>query len=310
MTIKGKQPISQTTRVSPDRTGIMPVEDGARQVYWEYFGHGEKEAVVLLNGIAMLTRSWYRVAHYLLPDYDLLLYDFFGQGGSSQEDEPYYIHRFADYLIAIMDELGIDKIHPIGVSYGGFIAADLGRLHQERLHTLTLSGILLTSETLFQMYQDISLMFYQAPKEIFHIYTHYIYEKIFGENFARTLYGEDMERTRLKFYNRYADRLYCLTRLTEAQNIFFENIDNDPDAYRRFQTPTLLLSGEQDRAVPTWQQTKIVDIVQNCRQITIPKSGHLTYVEQPDIFWPLVRRFMSTKSIDFELPEHPGQKSR
>jgi 3-oxoadipate enol-lactonase len=289
-----------TQRVTPDRTGFVQVEDGTRHIYWEYIGQGEREVVVLLNGLAMLTRSWYRNVPSVYPDYDVLLYDYFGQGQSSQEDEPYYIPRFCDYLVRIMDDLGIDRIHPIGVSYGGFIAADLGRLYQDRLHTLTLSGIILTRETLFQMYQDLSLMFYRLPEPAFEIYTHYMYEKIFGERFAEMVYGESSERTRLKFYDRYRDKKHCLIRLTEAQDPFFENIDNDRDAYRYIMTPTLVLTGEQDRALPPWQQRKLLDILPNCRQIMVPESGHLTYLERPDLFWPTVKAFFAAKSTGFE----------
>jgi len=287
-------------KIAPTKNGFIQVENGTRQIYWEYFGEGEKEVVVLLNGVAMLTRSWYRVVPNLYPEFDVLLYDYFGQGQSSQEDEPYYISSFSDYLIAIMDELGIEKIHPIGVSYGGFIGADLGRLHQDRLHTLTLSGILITRETLFQMYQDISLRFYRNPDPAFEIYTYYIYEKIFGENLATQVYGEHMERTRSKLFGRYNDKKYCLIRLTEAQDPFFENIDQNPDAYRKVMTPTLIFTGEQDRAIPPWQQGKLVDILPNSRQIMVPDSGHLTYLERPDIFWPTVKRFIDQKSIDIQ----------
>ena len=294
--------LPDTRRVEPNRAGALPVEGGTRRIYWEYFGQGEKEVVVLLNGVGMLTRSWYRNVPNLYPDYDVLLYDYFGQGGSSQEDEPYYIDKFAAYLIGIMDHLGIDKIHPVGVSYGGFIAADLGRLFQDRLHTLTLSGILLTRETLFQLYQDISLMFYRDTDKAFEIYTYYLYEKTFGEPFAALIYGETMERTRQKFYERYVDRKYCLVRLTEAQNAFFENIDADPQAYRQINTPTLILTGEQDRAIPPWQQRKLLDILPNSRQIMLPGCGHLTYQERGDIFWPTVKRFFTTKSIEFAMP--------
>jgi pimeloyl-ACP methyl ester carboxylesterase len=163
---------------------------------------------------------------------------------------------------------------------------------------LTLSGIILTRETLFQMYQDISLMFYRAPDYAFEIYTFYMYEKIFGENFASMVYGESMERTRAKFYDRYHDKTYCLIRLTEAQDPFFENIDREPDAYTGIQTPTLILTGEQDRALPPWQQVKLVDILPNSRQLFIPKCGHLTYLERPDVFWPTVKRFFAAKSLD------------
>jgi pimeloyl-ACP methyl ester carboxylesterase len=279
---------------------MVQVENGAREIYWEYFGRGEREVIVLLNGLAMLTRSWYRNVPSVRSEYDVLLYDYLGQGRSSQEDEPYYIDRFCDYLIHILDVLDIERIHPVGVSYGGFVAAGLGRLHSDRLHTLTLSGILLTRETLFQMYQDLSLMFYRLPEPAFEIYTHYMYEKIFGEEFAQRVYGPSSELTRLKFYDRYRDKRYCLIRLTEAQDPFFDDIDRNPDAYRHVRTPTLVLTGEQDRAIPPWQQRKLLDILPNARQIIVPQSGHLTYLERPDFFWPTVKRFLRAKTVDFD----------
>jgi 3-oxoadipate enol-lactonase len=301
--------MAERQRVAPDRTGFVPVESGTRCIYWEYFGDRsdgrEREVVVLLNGLAMLTRSWYRNVPSVYPEYDVLLYDYLGQGQSSQEDEPYFIPKFCDYLVRILDELGIERIHPVGVSYGGFIAADLGRLYGDRLHTLTLSGIILTRETLFQMYQDLSLMFYRLPEPAFEIYTHYMYEKIFGEKFAQMVYGVNSERTRLKFYDRYQTKKHCLIRLTEAQDPFFENIDRNPDAYRGVTTPTLIFTGEQDRALPPWQQRKLLDILPNARQIMVPESGHLTYLERPDIFWPMARRFFRKKAVDFEAELDP-----
>jgi pimeloyl-ACP methyl ester carboxylesterase len=151
------------------------------------------------------------------------------------------------------------------------------------------------------MYQDLSLRFYRAGGEAFDIYTQYMYEKIFGERFASQVYGESMERTRRKFTDRYRDRTYCLIRLTEAQDPFFENIDNDPGAYGQVMTPILVLTGEQDRALPPWQQRKLLDILPNSRQIMLPECGHMTYLERPDIFWPTVRAFIRAKSLEFEV---------
>jgi len=291
-----------TDKITPSKKGISKVENDTRDIYWEFFGQGDREVIVLLNGVAMLTWSWHRTVPILFDEYDVLLYDYFGQGSSSQEDEPYFINRFADYLIQIMDELDIDKVHPIGVSYGGFIGAELGRLHQDRLHTLTLSGIIITREMQFQMYQDLSLLFYRSEDPpAFEIYTHFMYEKIFGEEFAQRLYPDKLEAGRIRFYERYKDRRYCLIRLTEAQDPFFENIDNDSDAYRDIQIPVLILTGDQDRALPPWQQVKMLDILPNSRQIMIPGVGHMTYMERPDIFWPNVKKFIASKSVDFSI---------
>ncbi len=62
--------------------------------------------MALLNGLAMSTRAWYGFLPLLADEYDVLLYDYLGQGESSKPDEPYSITRIAQYLTAIMDELG------------------------------------------------------------------------------------------------------------------------------------------------------------------------------------------------------------
>jgi pimeloyl-ACP methyl ester carboxylesterase len=167
----------------PDREGFV-AGDGHR-IHYEYFGRGVREAICLLNGLAMHTKAWYGFLPRLLPDLDVILYDYPGQGTSSADDVPYRIPRLAAYLSLIADELGIHRFHLMGISYGGFVALDFARQFQARLHTMTLSGILLSHEVLFQMYQDLSLRFYRAGPEAFELYTHYMYEKIFGEAFVR-----------------------------------------------------------------------------------------------------------------------------
>ena len=59
--------------------------------------------------------------------------------------------------------------------------------------------------------------------------------------------------------------------------------------------------GEQDRAIPPWQQRKLLDILPNARQIMVPDSGHLTYLERPDIFWPAAKAFFAAKSTRFDV---------
>jgi pimeloyl-ACP methyl ester carboxylesterase len=67
-------------------------------------------------------------------------------------------------------------VHLLGISYGGFVALDFARRNQRRLYALTLSGILLSHEELFRMYQDMSLRFYRAGEVGFELYTHYFAE--------------------------------------------------------------------------------------------------------------------------------------
>ena len=93
----------------------------------------------------------------------------------------------------------------MGISYGGFVALEFARQFQERLYTLTLSGIILSHEELFEMYEALSLRFYRGGPQAFELYTHYMYEKIFGERFVASV-GPSLETMRRNFYERYRDR--------------------------------------------------------------------------------------------------------
>jgi pimeloyl-ACP methyl ester carboxylesterase len=288
----------KTHEVIPDRSGYLNVPEDSARIYWEYFGAGDKEVLVLLNGLAMSTRAWYRSLCIVQPDYDVLLYDYLGQGKSTCDDVPYLIPRFCDYLASIMDALSIDKVHTMGVSYGGFIGADFGRLYPHRLHTQTLSGILLSHEVSFQMYQDLSLRFYQGGADAFDIYTQYLYEKIFGEAFLRAV-GPKLEKMRASFVKSYEDRVFCLVRLTEAQNPFFAELDQNLAGYRACRVPTLIIAGGHDRAIPPWMQRKMCAIYPVHKLLVFEGSGHMTYMEYPELFWSALKRTMAAKSVDW-----------
>jgi pimeloyl-ACP methyl ester carboxylesterase len=210
----------------------------------------------------------------------------------------------AGYLAAIADLLGLDRLHVVGVSYGGFIAEEFARLYQHRLHTLTLSGILLSHETLFQMYEAMSLRFYRGGPAAFELYTHYMYEKIFGEEFVTAMGPERLEAMRQRFHDRYATRVFSLIRLTEAQDPFFAALDEHLPQYRAIRTPTLVMPGADDRAIPLWMQRKICGVLPDARWEPIERSGHVVYLERPDAFWPRLRAFMAAKSTAFELPRN------
>jgi 3-oxoadipate enol-lactonase len=270
------------------------VESPKGRYYWERHGAGGRETVCLLNGLAMSTASWTSFLPQLLDTWDVLLFDYFGQGKSSCDDAPYLISDFADALERIMDAAGLSKLHVVGVSYGGFVAADFGRLHGDRLSTLTLSGILLSHETLFSMYQELSLRFYRGGRELFEIYTHYMYEKIFGEAFVARV-AEKLETMRQNFNDRYKERIHALIRLTEAQNPFFEALDANLAGYAAIGVPTLILAGAEDRAIPPRVQRKIADLIPSARYEEIEGSGHVVYLERPDLFWPRLRRFLASK---------------
>ncbi|MCB1033238.1 MAG: alpha/beta hydrolase, partial [Acidobacteria bacterium] len=133
-------------------------------------------------------------------------------------------------------------------------------------------------------------------------YTHYLYEKIFGEPFLRQLPAETLQSMRGRFHERYKDRVFCLVRLTEAQDPFFEGLEERLDEYRGIDVPVLIVGGTQDRAIPLWQQEKLCSILPRTRLVTLSGAGHVVYLEKRREFFTLLRAFLGAGSTDFELP--------
>jgi pimeloyl-ACP methyl ester carboxylesterase len=282
-------------RREPFRSGHLPDPASPQhRIWWELHGTGDREVVCLLNGLAMHTKAWYPFLDDL-RGYDVLLYDYLGQGASSSPDEPVTIPQLAAELHAILDELAIAHAHVVGVSYGGFVAAEVARLFADRLHTLTLSGILLSHERSFELYQAMSLRFYAGGRELFPLYTHYMYERIFGERFLRETPPAQLETMRQRFEERYLDRVHSLRRLTEAQDELFAGLEGRLDEYRALTVPVLILSGEQDRTIPLAAQASLTSIFPNSRYETIPEAGHVAYMERREDFFPRLLRFFASR---------------
>ncbi|HMB51974.1 MAG TPA: alpha/beta hydrolase [Thermoanaerobaculia bacterium] len=281
----------------PARCGHLEVENGHR-VWWElHAGAKEGEArgtVCLLNGLAMHTRAWYPFLDDL-AGWDVLLWDYLGQGESSSPDEAVTLPQLAGHLRLVLGAAGLDRIHLVGISYGGFVALEFARLSHHRLATLTLSGILLTPRQVFEMYEATSLRFYAGGRDLFALYTHYLYEKIFGERFLSAVSPDDLEAMRRRFEERYADRIHSLVRLTEAQDPFFAAVPELLDDYRAVPTPVLVLAGEEDRVIPLDAQREMAEIFPNARYEVIPEAGHVVYLERRDLFWPRLVRFMESR---------------
>ena len=256
--------------------------------------------VCLLNGLAMHTKAWYPFLAELTDGYDVLLYDYLGQGESSPADVPYSIPELAGYLVAILDQLGLERIHLMGVSYGGFVALEFARAEQERLHTLTLSGILLSHERTSRCTRTSRCASTAAARRPSRS-TPTTSTRRSSASASLAVAPETFEAMRQRFVDRYVDARHCLVRLTEAQNPFFDALEEparlprdrhaDPDHRRR--------AGPRDPALGPAQARRAA--AQHALRGG-PGRGHVVYLEKPKQFFGMIRAFMESKSLDFECP--------
>lgn len=119
--------------------GFLTRPDGTR-LYHEEHGDPAAEAIVLLEGMGGDIPGWRRNIPHLAVELYVVAYDLRGNGNSSEPIGSVTMATFADDTIALLDELGVDRAHVYGQSFGGLVAIELVLAHPRRVRTLVLAA--------------------------------------------------------------------------------------------------------------------------------------------------------------------------
>jgi pimeloyl-ACP methyl ester carboxylesterase len=98
---------------------------------------GSGPPLLLLNGGLMSIAAWEPVAEPLARDFTVVRCDLRGQL-LSPGAVPASLEGQAAEVLALLDHLGLSRVHVVGTSYGGFVGQVLALAHPERVASLTL----------------------------------------------------------------------------------------------------------------------------------------------------------------------------
>jgi pimeloyl-ACP methyl ester carboxylesterase len=112
------------------------------RIHYETIGQGPP--LVMQYGQYFPLEVWHEY-HYvdrLRDDFQLILVDARGHGDSAKiyEPEAYQTERMASDILAVLDDLGLEKAHYMGYSSGGYTGFVLAKHAQQRLLSLILGG--------------------------------------------------------------------------------------------------------------------------------------------------------------------------
>jgi 3-oxoadipate enol-lactonase len=113
--------------------------DGTRIAY-RFDGREDAPVLMLSNSIATSLHMWDGVVPDLVEHFRLLRYDMRGHGGSDAPVGAYSIDRLGRDAIELLDALGLERVHFLGLSLGGMIGQWLGIRASERVDRLILSN--------------------------------------------------------------------------------------------------------------------------------------------------------------------------
>ena len=102
---------------------------------------GEGQPLLLVMGLGGNLEMWGPLEQELVPlGFQTIAFDAPGTGGS---DPPGALRRMAglaDLTAALLDELGLDRVDVLGVSFGGALAQELAHRHPARVGRLVLAA--------------------------------------------------------------------------------------------------------------------------------------------------------------------------
>jgi 3-oxoadipate enol-lactonase len=116
----------------------VPFADlGGHPFFFERLGTGER--LLFIGGTGGdLRRPETRLFGPLARHFDLLTWDQRGMGQSYKGDGPFTMADYADDAAKLMDAIGWDDAHVIGVSFGGMVAQEFALRHPAKVRRLIL----------------------------------------------------------------------------------------------------------------------------------------------------------------------------
>ena len=285
-------------------------------IYYEAFGKGEP--LVILHGGPGASHDYF--LPYLLPlarTNRLIFIDERGSGRSQKAEKAsdYTVENMVEDVEAIRKELKLGKISLLGHSCGGVLAEAYALKYQENLTHLILCSTFHSTKKMNEVLRNIKAK--MAPELRIRI------EKMEKEGLYG--HGKDYEK------NRYTSE-YMIAAWGEGYFPYLYQNHPDPnydpvangnmswDVYREMwgsngeyvidgnltsveygdqlptiKVPTLITAGDNDECDPSLSR-EMNEKIAGSKLVIFPKSGHMTFVDQPALFITAVDEFL-----------HPGK---
>ena len=248
-----------------------------------YLRRGEGEPLLLVMGLSGNHLHWGDpFLSQIESDFDAIAYDHRGIGRSDPCPGGYTIADMADDGAALLEALGLDSAHVMGVSMGGMVAQEIALRHTSRVRTLTLGctyaggeGSALTDPAIIQRMMQLFMSgrMGEAMQEM--------YRYNVSEDFAR-------DPANLETFKRIATQLPATLDVLMAQ---FQAVQGHDTSLRLEQIgmPTLVVHGSEDRILPVSNAHAIAERIPDSRLEIIDGVGHLFWWERPERSAELVR---------------------
>ncbi len=247
-------------------------------VHVEEMGPSGAPVVLMSNSLAADVSMWAAQARELARNYRVIRFDARGHGQTEATDDDYSLDLLADDALSLLDALGIEKVHFIGLSLGGMIGQLLAVRAPHRLQSLVLCATFAsTSPEMWDQRVKAARSTGVAP-----------------------LVEPTLERWLTPGFRAarpdVADAVRAMIARTTAEGYAgcaaairdMDLIGTAP----RISLPTLLLAAADDPSAPPETMSQLHERIEGARFVVLEDAAHLFTIEQPDRVTQIIAGFL------------------
>ena len=274
------------------------------QVRLHYEEAGAGTPIVFVHEFGGDHRSWEPQMRHFARRHRCIV---FAARGYPPSDVPpevtsYSQHQAVLDILAVMDAVGVQKAHIVGLSMGGFATLHVGLVAPERALSLTVAGAGYGAEKAHEAYfRNVSL---EVATQ---------FEAQGSERFAKTY---ALGASRVQFQNKdprgwaeFAQRLGEHDSLGSANTMrgvqaTRPSLYDLEDQLRQMTVPTLVVVGDEDDHC-LQPGIFLKKTLPACGLLVLPKTGHTLNLEEPERFNGFVGEFIASVESATWAPRDP-----
>lgn len=259
--------------------------------------NGEGEGVLLLNGGMMTLAAWGEIALGLSENHKVVRYDLRGQL-RSPGTPPDTLHGHVADVVALLDHLGLERVHLVGTSYG----AEVGLLFAALRPRRALSVAAITAADLFDSRMSAGALAFRRACEAAAAGGDKtpVWDMLVASAFSdawRDANREVLEARKARTLSLLPAWYAAIARLVAP----LEDLDLTP-FLKKVECPVLSVIAGLDRTIPRERAEALASAVPNGRFVVIPGAGHAVVTERPAEVLGMLRVFLDAWPKPVEAP--------
>lgn len=268
---------------------------------------GSNPPVLLVHGFTRSLDDWEEL-HARVDGIELISLDLPGFGESEPLPGAVSIERYAQFLTAFLDELGVADFHLVGSSLGGAIAMSLGVQNPERVQSLLLAdsagfGRSVTAGLRVLDLKPVGNLVLSAPRLHATVAVHGLFHD-----------RRHATRERIDANMRYANVPHYRSLIYELGaslgSLFGVRSGWRTDLVSRLgrlDVPITIVWGAKDRVLPARHLRHAVRLLPHATTILLPRVGHLPQIEAAARFAEIATELWSASGRG---EREPGPRAR